>query len=481
MNYDYIITENGELYHWKKKDAKYIDRKWSKGKWVYTYPSDTKGKNSGSSGNTTKKTAANVSKEYLAELEYNSKKNEYPQKSTSKKTSRSSNATTKPASTTTSKSSNNVSKEYLAELEYNSKKNEYPKQTTSTNTSTKKAETPKKTETSKKKSGDGFKKLVDKAKDWLGFNEKEKYESAKEQEKIAKSQEAVAKKKYENDFETSKEQNVKSSKAWGKASSAAKNSGDELDIDKIRTAANENKKADRLFDIALDSSYKSTAAKKKREIAEGNTKSKYEEFLKTPIGFFSNPGESTKLLIKEGKAKAEEFFNGYKKSRVPDPVITPPGSENVIKENTIKEKPIKEKKIEEKKIEEKMVVDTTITRKKADKAYETIKSEYEAATKTEKELYDKAKSLQKSSDTKAFEKAKNEFDEAFKKSLKLRDRKDACYQAKQDLEDKLDEIEHDLSVIQSLTPTEETRQKEREYHQQIEDAIDEYYRIINGT
>lgn len=39
-----VRGSDGELYHWgwKKKDAKYIKREWKNGKWVYTYPSDTK-------------------------------------------------------------------------------------------------------------------------------------------------------------------------------------------------------------------------------------------------------------------------------------------------------------------------------------------------------------------------------------------------------------------------------------------------------
>lgn len=286
VNYDYIITENGELYHWKKKDAKYIDRKWSKGKWVYTYPSDTKGRSGKAANEFDRKTAVDSRKKAVGIVGK------------------------KPDSANTSKkTSANVSKEYLAELEYNSKKNEYPKQTTSTNTSTKKAETPK------KKSGDGFKKLVDKAKDWLGFDEKEKYESAKEQEKIAKSQEAVAKKKDENTFEKSKEQNVKSSKAWGKADGASKKSGDKLDIDTIRTAAKEESKAKVLWDAALNDSDKSTAAEKKREIAEGNTKLAYEDYLNTPVGFLSNPSDATKQYIRNGKENLQDWFDNLERKR----------------------------------------------------------------------------------------------------------------------------------------------------------------------
>ena len=45
---DYVITSNGELYHWSlgkakpRDDHKYIKREQKNGKWVYTYPKDTK-------------------------------------------------------------------------------------------------------------------------------------------------------------------------------------------------------------------------------------------------------------------------------------------------------------------------------------------------------------------------------------------------------------------------------------------------------
>lgn len=44
---NYVLTPNGELYHWQKKDHKYISREQKNGKWVYKYPSDT-GASSGS-------------------------------------------------------------------------------------------------------------------------------------------------------------------------------------------------------------------------------------------------------------------------------------------------------------------------------------------------------------------------------------------------------------------------------------------------
>lgn len=50
-----VRSSDDELYHlfgWKKEDAKYIDRKWKNGRWVYTYPEDVTGGNKagGSSG-----------------------------------------------------------------------------------------------------------------------------------------------------------------------------------------------------------------------------------------------------------------------------------------------------------------------------------------------------------------------------------------------------------------------------------------------
>lgn len=39
--FDYILSPDGELYHWEKKDHKYISREKKNGEWVYKYPSTT--------------------------------------------------------------------------------------------------------------------------------------------------------------------------------------------------------------------------------------------------------------------------------------------------------------------------------------------------------------------------------------------------------------------------------------------------------
>ena len=57
--FDYILSPDGELYHWEKKDHKYISREKKNGKWTYEYPSENKG-------------GRNASREYLAETSYNS-------------------------------------------------------------------------------------------------------------------------------------------------------------------------------------------------------------------------------------------------------------------------------------------------------------------------------------------------------------------------------------------------------------------------
>ena len=135
---DYILGPDGELYHWgwKKEDHKYIKRERKNGKWVYTYPEDsskteskkvnppisdrkkqvTAGRNlinlRGDSGKGTG--PRTMSKEYEAELGYNSKTNEYPkpkmlpsqsvQKNASKETV--SKATTENKKTETKKETN---------------------------------------------------------------------------------------------------------------------------------------------------------------------------------------------------------------------------------------------------------------------------------------------------------------------------------------------------------------------------------------
>lgn len=59
---EYFIGSDGELYHWgwKKKDAKYTKREWKSGKWVYTYPDDSKGKQSATSNTSASKGVKSV-------------------------------------------------------------------------------------------------------------------------------------------------------------------------------------------------------------------------------------------------------------------------------------------------------------------------------------------------------------------------------------------------------------------------------------
>lgn len=63
---NYIFGYNGELYHakhtWTKEDHKYIKREWKNGKWVYTYPSDVKGKKADSKNGAVKKDSSTKSK-----------------------------------------------------------------------------------------------------------------------------------------------------------------------------------------------------------------------------------------------------------------------------------------------------------------------------------------------------------------------------------------------------------------------------------
>lgn len=150
MSNNYFIGSDGELYHWgwKKKDAKYIKREWKNGKWQYTYPYDpvdnsaakkhaekkavqeknladfnkafAKSKNFYTRGNDGRGIGSRkASKEYEAELAYNSKKNSNSSAASDNTASKVSSG--KNAIATGSK----VSSEYLAELAYNSQKNSF--------------------------------------------------------------------------------------------------------------------------------------------------------------------------------------------------------------------------------------------------------------------------------------------------------------------------------------------------------------------
>lgn len=196
MSNKYYITSNGsfrelhddELAHAvtngfgkKKTNHKYIDRKWSKGKWVYTYPDEkkTSGKsisditktNTASSKMTVNNTAKKASSEYEAELAYNSKKNVYPGSKTTGTTGTSSGGKSANNTSTTKKASS----EYEAELAYNSKKNEYPSGQNNT------SKTPEKKQS-----------FGDKLKDILGVDERDKYRSTKNKYEAAKDKQDIA-------------------------------------------------------------------------------------------------------------------------------------------------------------------------------------------------------------------------------------------------------------------------------------------------
>lgn len=160
----------------ERKNHKYVSREWKKNKWIYTYPDEGKHDISKSakvtSATNTKKTSTSskpyVSKEYLEEVGYNSKKNDSSTNSSTSKVDSGKNAVGKMT---------NSSSDYKAESEYNSQKNVYPtNQTNSTNS----------TKTKEKK-----KPFFDRLKDKLGVDERDDY-------KLAKAKYEVAKERYDD-------------------------------------------------------------------------------------------------------------------------------------------------------------------------------------------------------------------------------------------------------------------------------------------
>lgn len=263
MSNKYYITSNGsfrelhddELAHAvtngfgkKKTNHKYIDRKWSKGKWVYTYPDEkkTSGKsisniaktNATSSKMTVNNTAKKASSEYEAELAYNSKKNVYPGSKTTSTTGTSSGEKSANNTSTTKKASS----EYEAELAYNSKKNVHPDTKTWDN-STKTSSTAKKTS------------LVDRVKDMLGFDEQEAYETAKNNldtavKELSKREEQLAtyKKEYDSassnydkkaeELATAKQERRKAEMMYARSGAASNDARERIQDDLKRTEQN---------------------------------------------------------------------------------------------------------------------------------------------------------------------------------------------------------------------------------------------------
>lgn len=249
INNNYTSEDlHNHLMHAKGKareDHKYISREWKNGRWQYTYEGDSSSRSAKTeavikdSGRTTASNSTTgvpkVSKEYLEEVAYNSKKNSFSTKTTTdvKKNV----ATGKSTVADLTKGSS----EYEAEKAYNSQKNVYP-----TNQSTD-------TKTQEKKQS-----WIDRVKDKLGVDERASYLEAKSKYELA------SEKRQDADRE---------------ADAAIEN----------YTNGDNSKKASEWLHEAVSSHthWKERAYERGKEYMSAKTK-----YMKTPMGVFLKAGEA---------------------------------------------------------------------------------------------------------------------------------------------------------------------------------------------
>lgn len=269
------------------------------------------------------------------------------------------------------------------------------------------------------------------------------------------------------------EQRAKLTTSLGKAFEEHKTPGEKV-IDKFKSSAESAKK---YFKDKFD-----TAAKAVKTFIE-NARA----FVDSTMDKIGNSKLSkvSKEVIDNGKNYIENLFD---KKGASTPVLSTEGIEtilkenvvkgNVIKENVIKENVIKEDVIKENVRHKEMMDTMTVARVNATSDYAKAAQEYEKAAGDARKLDENWEILKKISDEKTIKKATKEYAKALDKSFDLQRKRDIVRTAKQELDDKLDHIENRLNEIKDLPPTELTRDMERAYNKQIQEAIKEYNKAI---